>query len=336
MPKTAANRNVFDWDRYGAYALALLESTPLYRALLASSAVYRLRDVSFLGALTLFSDRRQESDSRFDHTVGVAYLMLRAARGLGLSAADEKLLVAAAILHDVGHGALSHSTETYYRRRFSVDHKTFTKRIILGDLFIGREISDLLRSHGVEPEFVAGFVNRLTGSPFEYLLHGPINVDTIDGITRASRFFGATRSFTRPDEILSVLVDPSPQTQAPGDHFWHLKDSIYNSYIYRLEWAIYDSMITRALTVAHKKIVPDDFLLSDTDFRRKFQNELHDVSGRYETRHAELVFEMRTQRELPKQAKRRQFKIDENCRLASSNDIAKRYIEVKSTDVSRA
>lgn len=133
MLHSSTKKNSFDWQLYTAYAQAMLEKTPIYRLLLNSSPINRLRDVSFLGALELFSHRQQPSDTRFDHTVGVAYLMLRASRQLALTTQQEQRLVTAAILHDVGHGALSHSIEAYFKRRFSVDHKTFTKRIIRGD-----------------------------------------------------------------------------------------------------------------------------------------------------------------------------------------------------------
>lgn len=336
MPKKADKKTLFDWDLYSAYALAMLESEPLYRALLNSVALRRLKDVSFLGALELFSQRYQPSDSRFDHTVGVAYLMLRTARELRLPLAQEKHLVAAALLHDVGHGALSHSIEAYFKRRFSVDHKTFTKRIILGDLFIGREVADLLRLHDVDPDSVTDLITGDLDQGFRYLLHGPINVDTIDGIIRASRFFESTWAFKRPDDVLAVLIEPSPWTQHLGDHFWRLKDRIYNAHIYQLEWAVYDSMITRVLSIAQPRVGPDDFLLTDTGFKRKFGSELRDVRGRYEARKAELVFEMSANRELGNRAKQRQFSIDTTAPLGGAADISKRYIEVKFNDVPQA
>src|SRR5262245_44916561 len=123
-----------NWYLYDQYAETLLRKDELYRRLLASNIVARLRDVRFLGALGLFADHARATDSRYAHTGGVAYLMLRASRQLELSQSEERRLVCAAILHDVGHGALSHSIEAYFKKRFAVDHKTFTKRLILGDL----------------------------------------------------------------------------------------------------------------------------------------------------------------------------------------------------------
>lgn len=332
MPKPHIDQRHFDWHQYTTYAQTILEGVQLYQRLLKSPPLTRLSDVSFIGALELFSSQQRVSDTRFDHTVGVAYLMIRAARELGIPKGEEQILVTAALLHDVGHGALSHSIEAYFKRRFAVDHKSFTRRIIRGDLFIGKEVADLLRSHRIDPDHVIEIIEGSAKHPLGYLLKGPINVDTIDGISRASRFFDSRDPFERPDAILSVLVRPSPQTQCFGDHFWLLKKRIYNSFIYRLDWSIYDSMITRALSLS-KDVLPDDFLLTDSAFKRKFRVEIDSVRRLYDKRHSELIYEMQSHNELPRRAKKRDFEINYALPLGGHSDLPKRYIETKAKNV---
>lgn len=332
--QAAKRRSSFSWLTYDTYACAMLERHALLRELLQSTPVRRLKDVSFLGALELFSGVQQQPATRFDHSVGVAYLMLRACRRLRLPEREEQLLTAAALLHDVGHGALSHSIEAYFRRRFSVDHKTFTRRIILGDLFLGNEIAEILLAHDIDPLLLADTIATPLSDECRYLLHGPINVDTIDGIIRAASFFEGHRSHESPDSVLEVLIKPSAATQWFGDYFWELKSRIYNNHIYQLDWTIFDSMITRTLSIAKSDVRPDDFLLTDSAFKAKFGIELRVVRQLYDSRRSELELQMRMSSEFGRAAKRRTFSIDKDQPLAGPTDIPKRYSEAKSNYVS--
>src|SRR3989442_5911992 len=54
------------------------------------------------------------------------------ARALGLSDDERKLVQAAGLLHDVGHGPFSHTLEHVLSRELSVDHMHLTQRIITG------------------------------------------------------------------------------------------------------------------------------------------------------------------------------------------------------------
>ena len=99
----------------------------MYRDLIASDALQRLADIRFLGAIDYFVhpsgsqlDRRRHS--RLEHTLGVAQLALTYARLVGLDEREEKLIVSAALTHDIGHSPLSHSLERIFKRSFGVDH----------------------------------------------------------------------------------------------------------------------------------------------------------------------------------------------------------------------
>ena len=49
--------------------------------------------------------------TRFEHSLGTMFLADVASRRFGLSDHDHTLVVAAALLHDIGHGPFSHASE---------------------------------------------------------------------------------------------------------------------------------------------------------------------------------------------------------------------------------
>src|SRR5256712_3384295 len=96
------------------------------------------------------------------------------AGALGLSDDERKLVQAAGLLHDVGHGPFSHTLEHVLSRELSVDHMHLTQRIITGhDDNVSPEdrgafpdtkrIQEVLETHRVSPAAVA----HLIRGPFE-------------------------------------------------------------------------------------------------------------------------------------------------------------------------
>ncbi len=93
-------------------------------------------------------------------------------------------------------------------------------------------------------------------------------------------------------------------------------------------------MITRVLSLAHSKVRPDDFLLADSAFKRKFSTELREVQRRYADCRNELIHDMQSRHELAVISKQRRFSIDPTLTLSTPGDIAKRYIDTKVRHVS--
>lgn len=76
--------------------------------------VQRLRQISQMGLVHFVYPEARHS--RFDHTLGVAWNVHQICSSLGqkrVSTVEQKTLLAAAILHDVGHGPFSHCTEMW-------------------------------------------------------------------------------------------------------------------------------------------------------------------------------------------------------------------------------
>ena len=109
----------------------------------------------------------------------------------GLCQKRRRLLLAAALLHDVGHGPLSHTLEPVFAETFDVDHHSMTRRIVRGETCHGRAVYASLRDANLDPEDVLAMIDGHHNGPDAFLFASSINLDTLDGIVRSRAFMGA-------------------------------------------------------------------------------------------------------------------------------------------------
>ena len=207
--------------------------------LLTSPWLRRLQRISFLGTLDAHPGSARPS-SRWEHSLGVATLGLRAAEDLELNPEQTRYLVAACMLHDVGHFPLSHAAEAAFRRRCGADHHQLGRWIVHGDGPIPRarslapvlERADLVPAEVwsiIDPAASVGGVARLAP-----LLNAAINLDTLDGIPRVAKTFrrrtppaNDSRIFAWVDDALALRPEALPHL----DRFWRSKDVVYDQII---------------------------------------------------------------------------------------------------------
>jgi uncharacterized protein len=160
---------------------------PRELALIDTPAFQRLRRVRQLGLTDLvFPGARH---TRFEHSIGVyhvATLVLERLRGVaGIGAEDERALLAAALLHDVGHYPFSHAIE-----ELEIDqvrrHADITR-----DLIATSEIADELAKHwDVDPKLVGALVAgpreglTETQALLHSILDSDLDVDKLDYLVR--------------------------------------------------------------------------------------------------------------------------------------------------------
>lgn len=132
--------------------------------------------------------------TRFEHSLGVYYLMLLALRALrsrqepiSADPIDLRTLLAAALLHDVGHYPFSHAIEELGYP--IVPHERIGRQLIEGS-----SIAEVLRRHGIDPARVANLVDPPRGHALPEsdallirLLSGPLDVDKLDYLPRDAR-----------------------------------------------------------------------------------------------------------------------------------------------------
>lgn len=288
----------------------------IFRELIVCEPLQRLQDVSFLGAIDkLGPTPAKGAGSRLDHTIGVTYLAYLGT--VQVSADERNTAIAAALLHDVGHGPLSHSAEPFFRKQFNVDHRIEGARVIRKN----PEIRKVLDKHAVDVSRVENLALGKKVESLSFLFHYPINVDTIEGIIRSANYFGWPIA-PREDELVHLLVSPDEKSEKSGDIFWHLKWLVYNWYILHPKLAMYDAICQTSLKFAAVK--PSDYKLSDSIFLDKYRSDIALIFEKISKAADENRFSL--DKEVGKD---RTFDIDKNISVRSAADLRLRYKEKK-------
>lgn len=164
----------------------------------------RLRRIKQLGT-TSYTFHGGEH-SRFSHCLGVYEITRRIVDNFQdkypnhWSSKDSLLAMVAALLHDVGHGAYSHTFE----RLFDTDHEDITQSIITNPQ---TSINHILTK--VSPDFpdkVAAVINHTyPNKQVEQLISSQIDADRMDYLLRDSYFTGVSYGQFDLDRIISSM-----------------------------------------------------------------------------------------------------------------------------------
>ncbi|MFY9554218.1 MAG: HD domain-containing protein [Blastocatellia bacterium] len=185
--------------------ISLDESVPEDRLmvdLIDSEEFQRLRRIKQLG-LAMFTYQGAEQ-SRFTHSIGVMHLMTRALDLLGPhhKISEEARVVgrAGALLHDLGHGPLSHVVEKVFR----FHHEDWTRRIILDD---STEVNHILRAFDAQlPEKLASlYQHRYSPAFVAQLVSSQLDCDRMDYLLRDSLMTGAKYGIYDLEWVLHAL-----------------------------------------------------------------------------------------------------------------------------------
>jgi hypothetical protein len=167
------------------FALTLLDSPPLQR----------LRYIRQLGFSYLVYPGANHT--RFEHSLGTMFLADVAARRFGLSDQDRTLVVAAGLLHDIGHGPFSHASEPLMEQFLRTTHDDLER-------VIGPETRALLEEHGISHSELCQVVkgnHRLSG-----IIHGDLDVDRMDYLLRDAYYTGAPYGTVDAQRLIRHLI----------------------------------------------------------------------------------------------------------------------------------
>ena len=164
---------------------AITFDDPLVCELLATAPLRRLAGIGFLGAIDHIRhgsgrSAHRRRHNRLEHTLGVTRLADIYAREAGLCHSRRRLLLASALLHDVGHGPLSHTLEPVFAEAFGVDHHSMTRRIVRGETRDGASVRAALQAVNLDPDEVLAMIDGHHCGPDAFLFAGSINLDTLD------------------------------------------------------------------------------------------------------------------------------------------------------------
>ena len=167
--------------------------------ILDSKEFQRLRNVKQLGLSYLVYP--SATHSRFEHSIGTYFLADKLAQSLKFSKENLQKVRLAALLHDIGHGPFSHSSERAVLTRFNTDfsHEKNTARILKKS-----ELSDYLKEIGFSGAEIAKIAVE-GKSKFSEIVSGEIDVDRMDYLVRDSYYAGAAYGVIDLDRLIDTL-----------------------------------------------------------------------------------------------------------------------------------
>jgi len=157
----------------------------------------RLRYIKQLGLSNLVYPGAQHT--RFHHALGALHLMDRVIKtlrlkGIEISAQEEQAALIAILLHDIGHGPLSHALEETLLQE--VHHES------LSFLFM-KTLN--LQFHGELELAISFFRNTYPRKFFHQLISSQLDIDRLDYLNRDSFFTGVMEGTIGVDRIISML-----------------------------------------------------------------------------------------------------------------------------------
>jgi HD superfamily phosphohydrolase len=153
-----------------------IELDDLALALIETPQVQRLRRIRQLGFSNLVYPGANHT--RFEHSLGVYHLAKHLVKQVDEQQRNE--LLAAALLHDIGHGPFSHATEDLIMRYTRKSHEDIEEFLRKG------EISDILKDYSLSPSVIAAHIRGDT-DPGQ-IIHSEIDVDRMDYLVRDAHY----------------------------------------------------------------------------------------------------------------------------------------------------
>lgn len=155
----------------------------------------RLRWIKQLGLANLVYPGANHT--RFEHSLGVHHLAGVLSDHLGLEEEDKLLVGAAALLHDVGHGPLSHATEGVLAPFLRKEHESII------DLLRKGQIREVLDCHGLRPSEIQSMIN---GNGLGQIVSGEIDVDRMDYLIRDAHYTGVAYGVIDHLRLLQMMT----------------------------------------------------------------------------------------------------------------------------------
>ncbi len=157
----------------------------------------RLRRIKQLGMTYLVY--ASANHTRFEHSMGAMHLAGRIVEKLGLGEEESMMLRAAALLHDLGHGPLSHTSAEILERLTNQSHERITM-----DITKASAISDVLRLHGLKPEKIGKLILG-DGGYLGKLISSDLDVDRMDFLVRDAHHTGVAYGVIDLDRLINTL-----------------------------------------------------------------------------------------------------------------------------------
>lgn len=218
--------------------------------LIGTREFQRLRRIKQLG--TTYLTFHGAEHSRFNHSLGVYEIVRRMVDDVFKGRpewddSERELSLAAALLHDLGHGPFSHSFE----KVFHLDHEDFTRGIILGDT----EVNQVLRkvSPGFPQDVAEVIAKTYKNKQVVSLISSQIDADRMDYLQRDAYYTGVSYGHFDMERILRVMRPREDQIVIKESGMHAVEDYIMSRY--QMYWQVYFHPVTRSAEVILTKIL---------------------------------------------------------------------------------
>jgi HD superfamily phosphohydrolase len=209
--------------------------------LIENPLVQRLRRIKQLG-LTYYV-YPGATHTRFQHALGAVYLMDQAVHNLrlkGLNITDEETeaVLAAILLHDIGHGPFSHALEESIIPQ--INHEDLSALLMqkLNEEYCGK----LDLALGI-------FNNRYAKKFLHQLVSSQLDMDRLDYLRRDSFFTGVTEGVIGSDRIIKMLDVINDQLVVEAKGIYSIEKFLVARRL--MYWQVY----------FHKTVIAAEFLL---------------------------------------------------------------------------
>jgi HD superfamily phosphohydrolase len=174
-----------------------IEIDELAIAIIDTAEMQRLRRIRQLGFSYLVYPGANHT--RFEHSLGTYHLMNVLLDTLEVAKEEEKELLVASLLHDVGHGPYSHATEPLLKKFTGRSHEDIEDILFEQDAAEAESsatsIAEVLEEHRMDKRKIMGYIKGERASDegereLSKILNGEIDVDKMDYLVRDSYYTG--------------------------------------------------------------------------------------------------------------------------------------------------
>ena len=197
------------WIMDSIHGLVNISEYQVVGELVSSRYFQRLRRLLQLGYAYLVYPGA--THSRFSHCLGAMHVFLflfdtitRRADPLPDQQEKRRIGAVTALLHDIGHGPFSHSSEAVLNQvRGGFSHEEMTCSIITRT-----EVADILKGNGIEPRTVCDLIRHADSMEWRLvsqLISSQLDADRLDYLVRDSYFTGVNYGKIEMHRIASTM-----------------------------------------------------------------------------------------------------------------------------------
>lgn len=163
-----------------------------------SEEFQRLRRIKQLGMTYLVYP--SANHTRFEHSLGAMHMASRIVARLQLIEEDARRLRIAALLHDIGHGPLSHTSEELLEQYVGKSHEQVTMEVINHS-----SVSTILKEAGLTPNEITNLILG-KGGRLGKLISSELDVDRMDFLVRDAHHTGVAYGIIDLDRLVNTLM----------------------------------------------------------------------------------------------------------------------------------